>query len=160
MFDWDLQPETYWDGGGLIQGTPGFQRSQPGLFQGLVGEYLPEKKEVEVEIVYIELRSTTGDVISLRAMPDNGGIKYRLVDEYEEVYELPFETSVKPLTFSDITSMLNEIKYEDSLWLERQYRVDIDSGDDLEWISMQSDFYPELSDWNEWNFEQVRNRIT
>ena len=92
-------------------------------------------------------------------MPDEGGIQYRFVDEYEEVYDLHFETSVEPLTFSEITSMLNEIKYDDSLWLERQYRVDIDSGDDLEWISMRSDFYPELSDWNEWNFEKVRDRI-
>ena len=159
MFDWKFRPETYWDGGGLEQGDSGFQRSQPAVFQGLVGEYLPGKKEGEVEIVYIEMRSTTGDVMSLRAMPDQSGIQYRLVDEYEEVYELPFTTSAEPLTFSEITSMLNELKYQDSLWLECQYRVDLDSDDDLDWISMKSDFYLELSDWNEWNFEQARDRI-
>ena len=92
-------------------------------------------------------------------MPDQSGIQYRLVDEYEEVYELPFTTSAEPLTFSEITSMLNELIHQDSLWLECQYRVDLDSDDDLDWISMKSDFYLELSDWNEWNFEQARDRI-
>ena len=85
MFDWEFQPETYWDGRGLEQGDSGIQRSQPAIFEGLVGEYLPEKKEGEVEIVFVEKRSTTGDVMSLRAMPDKNGLRYRLVDEYEEV---------------------------------------------------------------------------
>jgi hypothetical protein len=159
MFDFNFQPDSYWDGRGLEQGDPGYQRSQPAVFEGLVGEYLPEKMEGEVEIVFVEKRSTTGDVMSLRAVPEKGEIRYRLVDEYEEVYELPFETSIKPLTFSELTSMLNEIEHYDAKWLERQYRVDIDSGDDLEWISMKSDYYPELADWNEWNFEQVRKEL-
>ena len=159
MFDWEFQPETYWDGRGLEQGDSGFQRSQPAIFEGLVGEYLPEKKDGEVEIVFVEKRSTTGDVMSLRAMPDKNGLRYRLVDEYEEVYELPFETSAKPLTFSELTSMLNETKHYDEKWLEAEYRDDIDAGRDLEWISMKSDFYPELTEWNEWNFGQVRKAL-
>jgi hypothetical protein len=50
------------------------------------GEYLPDYLAGEVEIVRVELRSTTADVISLRARqvgPKDRSIEYRLVDEYE-----------------------------------------------------------------------------
>lgn len=52
------------------------------------GEYLPDYLENEVEIARIELQSTTGDVISIRARPIVGNrIAYRIVDEYEDDYE-------------------------------------------------------------------------
>jgi len=62
------------------------------------GEYLPDYSATEVEIARIELESTTADVISIRAARDPAGIRYRIVDEYETAFELPFETSRQPLT--------------------------------------------------------------
>ena len=99
MFDFNFQPDTYWDGRGLEQGDAGYQRSQPSMFVALVGEYLPNKEDGEVEIVFVETASTTGDVMSLRAKPDKKGIRYRMVDEYEQAYDLPFLTSAGPLSF-------------------------------------------------------------
>jgi len=43
-------------------------------------EYLPDLYEDEVEIARVELRSTTGDVISIRARPEGNGVAYRVVD--------------------------------------------------------------------------------
>jgi hypothetical protein len=46
------------------------------------GEYLPDCGRNEVEIVRIELESTTYDVISLRARPAGSRIAYSLVDSH------------------------------------------------------------------------------
>jgi len=62
------------------------------------GEYLPDYAPTEVEIARIQLASTLSDVISLRAARDPQGIRYRVVDEYEAEFSLPFETSRQPLT--------------------------------------------------------------
>jgi hypothetical protein len=47
----------------------------------LGGEFLPSLSAGETEIVRIELRSTTFDVIELRAWMRHGRIHYRVVDE-------------------------------------------------------------------------------
>ncbi len=54
-------------------------RTHP-LFMG--GEYLPNFGNNEVEIARIFLKSTTGDVISLRARHQGSVIEYQIVDEY------------------------------------------------------------------------------
>jgi hypothetical protein len=46
------------------------------------GEYLPNYARREVEIARIELRSTTSDVISVRARPRGERIEYSVCDEY------------------------------------------------------------------------------
>jgi hypothetical protein len=61
------------------------------MFMG--GEYLPDYGDCGVEIARIELKSTTYDVISLRACPSGSHINYSLVDEYETEYSLPQQTS-------------------------------------------------------------------
>jgi hypothetical protein len=48
------------------------------IFMG--GEYLPDYGDCEVDIARIELKSTTYDVISLRARPIGSRIKCSLVD--------------------------------------------------------------------------------
>ncbi len=55
------------------------------------GEYLPGYLPGEVEIARICLRSTTSDVISLRARPNEAGIAYRIADEYEGNFSLPID---------------------------------------------------------------------
>jgi hypothetical protein len=62
------------------------------------GECLPNYGRQEVEIARIELTSTTSDVISLRARPSGPRIKYRVVDEYQTEFQLPQETSRRPLS--------------------------------------------------------------
>src|SRR5260221_10766486 len=69
------------------------------MFMG--GEYLPDYGDCEVEIARIELKSTTYDVISLRARPIGSRIKYRFVDEYQTEYRLPQQTSRRPFSLPE-----------------------------------------------------------
>ena len=48
------------------------------------GEYLPPLKPDEIEIARVSLASVTADQISVRARNSANGIKYRIVDEYDE----------------------------------------------------------------------------
>lgn len=70
------------------------------------GEYLPDYKATEVEIARMELASTTSDVISIRAMRDPEGIRYRIVDEYETEFRQPFETSHRPLSLQQLIELI------------------------------------------------------
>jgi hypothetical protein len=72
------------------------------------GEYLPDHQLGEVEIARICLRSTTGDVISLRARPCEAGIAYRVVDEYEGKFLLPIIQSKLPLTLAELVQQFEE----------------------------------------------------
>ena len=104
--------KDYWERGQLDQLSPkllsdsadaetrvGLGRIAP-CFMG--GEYLPEYLLGEVEIARICLASTTCDVISLRARPNEAGIAYRIVDEYEGNFLLPITQSLLPLTLSEL----------------------------------------------------------
>jgi hypothetical protein len=74
----------------------------------LGGEYLPGYLLGEVEIARIVLRSTTSDVISLRARPIPDGIAYRVEDEYEGQFTLPIPTSPRPLTLAELVRQFEE----------------------------------------------------
>jgi len=77
------------------------------------GEYLPEYTANEVEIARIELQSTTADVISVRAVRDPRGIRYRIVDEYETAFVLPFESSRQPLTLKRLIRFIERARVPD-----------------------------------------------
>jgi hypothetical protein len=47
------------------------------------GEYLPDRRDTEVEIARINIDSTTSDVTSVYARPGKDRINYRVVDEYQ-----------------------------------------------------------------------------
>jgi hypothetical protein len=66
------------------------------------GEYLPPYLPAEVEIARICLRSTTSDVISLRARPVTAGIGFRVVDEYEAEFYIPIAASKEPLSLEEL----------------------------------------------------------
>jgi hypothetical protein len=72
------------------------------------GEYLPAYIPGEVEIARICLRSTTSDVISLRARPIPTGIAYRIEDEYEGKFTLPITKSKDPLTLEELVRQFEE----------------------------------------------------
>ena len=72
------------------------------------GEYLPGYLPGEVEIARICLRSTTSDVISVRARPTaRATIAYRVVDEYEEEFVLPIKENDQPLTLEQLIQLLD-----------------------------------------------------
>ena len=73
------------------------------------GEYLPDFFPSEVEIARIELKSTTSDVVSIRARrcPKDQLIHYRIVDEYENTYEIQPENSTAPLTQGELIALID-----------------------------------------------------
>ena len=71
------------------------------------GEYLPSDLLGETTIARIALRSTTADVIEVRARPRGPGIRYRIVDEYETDFLLPFDRSEVPLSLRELTALVN-----------------------------------------------------
>ena len=75
-----------------------------------------------MEIARICLRSTTSDVISLRARPHKTGIAYRIADEYEGNFVLPITQSKRPLTLAELVRQfehgwLHELEYDGGLAL-------------------------------------------
>ena len=79
------------------------------------GEYLPDFLPAEVEIARIELRSTTSDVSSIRARRHQADdqIHYRIVDEYENIYEIEPESSTAPLTQGELISLIDGANWID-----------------------------------------------
>jgi hypothetical protein len=80
------------------------------------GEYLPPYLPGEVEIARICLRSTTSDVISLRARPTPNGIAYRIEDEYRGQFTLPIPTSTAPLTLAELIRQFDEGSLQELDW--------------------------------------------
>lgn len=125
------------------------------------GEYLPSYLPGEVDIARICLRSTTSDVISLRARPADAGIHYRVVDEYEESFNLPIPISAGPLTLAELIHQLDGADTP---------RGDLDGGLSLGFNEMNRDssgrenlrhftrisstFYPQLREHYEQVFEE------
>jgi hypothetical protein len=123
------------------------------------GEYLPNALHGEVEIARICLQSATSDVISFRARPVDGGIAYRVVDEYEEKFVLPIEASERPLTLAEMVRQFDEGGIRNSGWpggglalgynlLNAEYT---DFEDLRNFTHISSPFYPQL----EVHFEAV-----
>jgi len=69
------------------------------------GEYLPNRKEGEVEIARITIASTTQDVTSVYARQGKKRIHYRVVDEYEgsSLAEKTTSSSSLPMTLGQLT---------------------------------------------------------
>ena len=165
--DWDARPETYWDGRGLFQGDAGFQRAQPAIPAGLVGEHLPKLEGGEVEIALITMRSTMGDVISIRARQDGEVIRYIVVDEYEDErqgepgYEFEPEQSSEPLTFRELTDLIwsfNQSEFGNLFEAHWSQDLDVNSFDDEpnDFFFLSSEFYSGLQDWLEGKFLEMK----
>ncbi len=116
----------YWNEGRLDELDPSILRDEPDndsrislgrihpSFMG--GEYLPPYLPGEVEIARICLRSTTSDVITLRARPVPEGIAYRVEDEYQGVFSVPIPVSVKPLMFAEVVRQFDDGRLEELDW--------------------------------------------
>ncbi|MEE8561081.1 MAG: hypothetical protein V3S91_03860 [Gemmatimonadota bacterium] len=76
------------------------------LFMG--GEYVPPDLPGETTIARIALRSVLADVIEVRARPGGPGLLYRIVDEYETDFVMPFDRSVTPLSLGKLIELIND----------------------------------------------------
>ena len=121
------------------------------------GEYLPDYSRRELEIVRIELESTTYDVISLRARPVGSRIEYKLVDEYASEFTLPQRTSRRPFSLCQLIHFLDSIQRigtSDPSWDQFGFvlsfnQCNLECGAELEdlqgFTQVHSHQYPELA---------------
>lgn len=162
----DSRPDTYWDGGGMVKGDAQMQRVLPASPAGLVGEYLPDLEEDEVEIVMIGMHSAMGDVISVRARRADGKIHYRVVDESENGYGydgpgFKFSPAVsdRPLTYGELTNLLWSIEYDETgHCFKSSWQSSAESGDLPDtrdgFFCLNSDFYSDLDFWLDKSYDK------
>jgi hypothetical protein len=132
------------------------------------GEYLPDYEEGEVEVARVSLESMTGDVISIRARPAAEGIRYRVVDEYETVFDCTPEVSEPPLTMGELIDLLDGSYADDwqGTGLVSSWRDDNLHDDDpeeaeslVDFVTVSSDLYPQLQQWYEEEAQEWLDRI-
>ncbi|RYG22981.1 hypothetical protein EON82_15460 [bacterium] len=109
------------------------------------GAYLPTLEDYEVEIARIVMDSTTGDVVSFRALPgEGGGLTYRVADEYGDegyVYFFDPEGSSEPLSFGEFLLLIASARRDD---LPRA--IDLGKAQEVRnFLTFSSAYYPELS---------------
>ena len=150
-FDLNYAPKNYWDLKEQNIYVP-IQNS----FLG--GPFLPEKKSGQVEIVSINLSSTTGDVLSISAKQTKSKIVYEINDEYEGSFSLGIKSSQKPLTMKKIIQLIDTSELDDAPGPEfscifggtRDWNYE-EGGDDpiryWDFETVHSDFYPDLNHW-------------
>ena len=127
------------------------------------GEYLPNMVSNEAEICRIVLKSSTMDVISIRASIDNGMLNYWVSDEYKDdpvfKYVLKHKASQQPLSMGLMienidTCLLNEV-YEgkETTYGTGLVRHFLESGNLINplntynFVEIGSEFYPGLHDY-------------
>jgi hypothetical protein len=129
------------------------------------GEYLPDYNDSEVEIARVALDSTTADVISIRAWREGGRIRYRIVDEYESTFVHEPTSSERSLSMAELVGLIDGARHEG--WAEndppytgltrafRDSSLDptapcVEDAEDLvDFVTVESDFYPQLRAWFE-----------
>ncbi|TDY55921.1 hypothetical protein C8D99_1202 [Aminivibrio pyruvatiphilus] len=133
------------------------ERRTLGLFHPsfLGGEYLPPCREYEVEIARVTIRSTTYDVVSVRAKYGKNRISYRINDEYngDNLGEKHTRTSIRPLTLG---SLLDFLTGAWSLYESVEYNYPDDLEGQLGFFWGESLHYP---DFDEALREQVTERF-
>ena len=107
------------------------------------GEYLPDLDTTEIEIARISIKSVTGDVTSVYARRGEGGIHYRVVDEYDgdTLTAVTERTSVQPLTLEELYQFFVE-GWPFMGVLEMNYEDDLNGM--LAFFSGDSAFYPQF----------------
>jgi hypothetical protein len=131
-----------------------------------------------VEIVRVELASTTADVISLRARRRGKRICYRWVDEYSAEFRFKPQSSVHPLSLGALIALIDGTEYADNepgAWagLTNSYRDSNfhpkhgaieDARVIANFVTVSSPFYSQLEAWyfeeaTEW-LDRVTNRLS
>lgn len=111
------------------------------MFMG--GNYLPDTEDGEVEVARISIDSTTCDVTCVYACPEAGGIRYRVVDEYEAetLQGITEARTDQPMTLGEFADFFL------AAWplievLEMNFETDLDAS--LGFFSAESEFYPDF----------------
>lgn len=107
------------------------------------GEYLPEDAEMEVEIARVTLRSTLNDVTAIRARPEDGRVRLRVVDEYggETLSGDTERVAEHPLTLEELLGFY--LGAEDLYAvLDMSYEGDLEGA--LGFFEGSSAFYPQF----------------
>jgi hypothetical protein len=102
------------------------------------GEYLPAYEPGQVEIARIEIKSMTGDVISIRAKKSEPWIFYSIADEYEQEFIITEDHSEKPATLLQLIALIDGARNTEGGTLI-QYQLGAD------FTRVVSLFYPQLS---------------
>ena len=112
------------------------------------GEYLPGYPRGEVEIARIVLKSTMGDVMSIRARRTRAGtVLLRLVDEYESEFRSVHARVKRPLTLGEMVEFIDNVRMVGEAPPTLSFvEACIVSGaeGDIGFASLESDLFPEL----------------
>lgn len=159
MPDLAFRPATYWPPGEpSVSGAPSAAQRAEALELGkqhpafLGGAFIPEGVPGEVQIARIESRSTTADVVSIRARREGGRISYGVVDEYETEWVVPMRVSDEPLTLGELLELLDEAHLAGepewrgltNAWRERNLVEPSDARELVDFLRVTSRFYPEV----------------
>jgi hypothetical protein len=112
------------------------------------GEFLTDEEDDEVEIARVSLMSTTGDQISVRAFREREKIGYKVVDEYDSLFDLAFQESNLPLTLGEMIDFLDGTEdggYDEKGGLVQAFWIQ----NSPEFATVESAFYSELSGYYE-----------
>ncbi len=144
------------DEGILASSLPDDERAAVGAHHPWLmgGEYLPDYLLNEVEIARVTMKSTTMDVISVRARRTKHRIKYRIVDEYGDFWEtdryvMQPATSTKPLSLKQVIDVinLNELVDEPREFNYNEGGYACNPDELFDFCTAYSVFYPELAHW-------------
>jgi hypothetical protein len=106
------------------------------------GEYLPDRRDTEVEIARINIDSTTSDVTSIYARPGKDRIYYRVVDEYQSdtLTETRTRSSKRPLSLGEL------IEFFLAAWPLREVLEGNELGREAaqDFTRPSSEFYPQF----------------
>jgi hypothetical protein len=118
------------------------------------GEYLPAMLPAEVEIANVAFLSVTGDVIQVRARPVEGGVAFRIVDEYEaegSEYAITPELAARPLAMGELVDLIDTADPGDQSYglglVEPPLVANLegcDPDDLVGFVTVTSAFYPQL----------------
>jgi len=134
------------------------------------GEYLPEPEPGEIEVVRLEMDSTTGDVVAVRArLLSDGGIAWRIVDEYLDdtgPWTPASERSERPLSFGEMVDFLDRAlpPGKDFTGLVVGfYEFNSDCAEDpdvyRDFFHVSSPFYPQLGRWYDEAVEEAWRKL-
>ena len=113
------------------------------------GEDLPDLLTNEVEIARVTMKSTTLDIVSIRARNTRTRIVYRIVDEYMDEdgdqYQLVPKTSKLPLSMAQVIKLIDMSNLIDD---PREMNYECCSAEEIyDFCTVSSSFYPELAPW-------------
>ncbi len=113
-----------------------------------------DEETEEIEIAVINVQSVLGDSLRITAEQSGDKVQYKIMDGNGGEYHAEPETSSKPLTMHEIVEMIRKASPNKGDSLPDYFRQlnlldDTDPNSLVDFVSVESDFYPELQRWYE-----------